>query len=734
MSFRDALFHLAELQNISTGYRGSDGNWHEASEDTLIKILAALGVRLGTPSSPPDEEDVERAIQRHFDDVCSRPLPPCVVTIAGEPCVFPVHVHEGEQATVTLVLEDGSQAQATQVENHNAPRQVGDVLWGEASFALPEDLPLGWHSIRLESTNVSDSCTLVVTPRRLTTMDPYLDKPASGVMAQLYSVRSAGSWGIGDFQDLADLSALTAQQAHADFVLINPLHAAEAFPPVEDSPYLPTSRRFINPIYIRPENTAEYAAAPQPLRDEVDALQASCGDPRDPAALLQRDQAYAAKLQALRLLFAAGLSDERQEAFSAYCDMEGAELDGFAHFCANAEFTARAAGQPVAGIDTHAPVPAEIDDSAENIQRSQTFYKWLQFLCDEQLGAAQHCATEAGMRIGLMADLAVGVHPAGASAHTLNHVLVADASVGAPPDGYNQQGQDWSQPPWHPVKLAEAGYGPWRDMLRTVLRHAGGIRIDHVLGLFRLFWIPRMQSPLTGAYVNYDHAAMIGIVALEAERAGAVVIGEDLGTFEPWVQEYLNDRGIGGTSVLWFEGDPDGSGARRQHNYRRQALTSVTTHDLPPTAGYLAGEHIRLRHELGILTSDLETEYATDFHWQNTVLQRVQETGCFADTSCADTDFQHRARPSDGDAPNSAMVQDLLVGVHRFINGTPSALACTALVDMVGDRRTQNQPGTTKDLYPNWCIPLCDGSGNPVLVEDLASHPMFQAIAATHRQ
>ncbi len=180
--------------------------------------------------------------------------------------------------------------------------------------------------------------------------------------------------------------------------------------------------------------------------------------------------------------------------------------------------------------------------------------------------------------------------------------LALGVAVGAPPDEYNQLGQDWSQPPWRPDRLVEMGYAPFRAQVNAVLRHAGGVRIDHIIGLFRLWWIPKGAKPTEGTYVRYDHEAMIGIVALEAHRAGAVVVGEDLGTVEPWVRDYLRERGLLGTSILWFEQDEWRSGAPKQAQWWREyCLSSVTTHDLPPTAGYLAGEHVRIRQELGLL-------------------------------------------------------------------------------------------------------------------------------------
>nr|WP_242516783.1 4-alpha-glucanotransferase [Corynebacterium mendelii] len=720
------MHELAELNRVATGYWAADGQWSDASEDTLVKILAAMGVHLCEPSRQPTEADVVAAIERHHDRQFTRPLPPCVVARHNTRAVFEVHVHDGSPAEVTISLEDGGTAQVTQVDNFVPPRTVDGQAWGEASFALPADLPLGWHTLRLESDGISDTCSLIITPQRLTTGDRYAADPVSGIMAQLYSVRSSQSWAMGDFNDLGLLSEVAAAHAGAEFVLVNPLHAAEPFPPVEDSPYLPTSRRFVNPIYIRPQDTAEYALADAATRQRVDELAAACQTGDSTAAIIERNPVYAAKLEALRLLFAVDNSRDRLAAFDAYCDREGGELDAFAHWCAMEELKYRRTGHAVAGVDGKAPAETDIDDSAPAMVATKTFYKWLQFICDEQLSAAHQRAEKAGMSIGLMADLAVGVHPGGASASTLGDVLAADASVGAPPDGYNSKGQDWSQPPWHPVKLAEAGYHPWRDMLRTVFRSAGGIRVDHILGLFRLWWIPRMQSPLTGTYVHYDHEAMVGILALEAQRAGAVVIGEDLGTFEPWVQDYLSDRGIMGTSVLWFESEADGSGAKHQSNYRTMALTSVTTHDLPPTAGLLQGEHVQLRERLGLLNRPVEEEDREDTAWQNSILSRVAEAGCFSGTPLEGHCFDGAGRDDRGD------IADLLVGVHRFAAGTPSALVCTGLVDMVGDTRTQNQPGTTREDYPNWCIPLCDGDGHPVLIEDLPHHPLFARIARAH--
>ena len=265
------------------------------------------------------------------------------------------------------------------------------------------------------------------------------------------------------------------------------------------------------------------------------------------------------------------------------------------------------------------------------------------------------------------------------------------------------------QPAVAPAKqrLAEAGYTPYRDMLRTILRHAGGVRVDHILGLFRLWWIPDGNPPSGGAYVRYDHNALIGILALEAQRAGAVVIGEDLGVFEPIVQDTLRDRGILGTSILWFEHGP--YAPIPPEDYRRLCLTAVTTHDLPPTLGYLAGDHIALRSALGLLETGKEAERARDARDRDAVLKLAVDRGLLLD---------------DAELVDRTTVEAL----YRLIARSPSILLSVALVDAVGERRIQNQPGTTGDQYPNWRIPLADDTGDVVLVEDLVGHPRFTSL------
>jgi 4-alpha-glucanotransferase len=340
------------------------------------------------------------------------------------------------------------------------------------------------------------------------------------------------------------------------------------------------------------------------------------------------------------------------------------------------------------------------------------FHCWLAWLTDTQLGAAQRAAREAGMPVGIVHDLAVGVHPGGSDAWAMQDVLAAGMSVGAPPDAFNARGQDWGLPPWRPDALAATGYAPYRDLVARLLRHAGGLRMDHVMGLFRLWWVPEGRPPTDGAYVRYDAEAMLGLLALEAYEAGAVVIGEDLGTVEPGVREELADRGVLGTSVLWFERDYSGADADRRPlppaAWRESCLATATTHDLPSTAARLTGEHVELRHRLGLLTRPLAEEQAADGAEVAEWIALLGRLGLLP----------------EGTGDEEAVVK----AVHRFLARTPARMVGVWLPDGVGDRRPQNLPGTS-DEYPNWRLPVAGPDGVPLTLEQLASSRRLHDLA-----
>ncbi|MBM6399999.1 4-alpha-glucanotransferase [Phycicoccus sonneratiae] len=694
------LAELALAHGVATEYWDWLGRHVTVSAASIRSVLAALGV------AADDDAQVEAAIAEHADAPWRRTLQATVVARAGRRREVLVHVPAGSGVRLHAELEDGGRRPLTQLDRWVPDRVVDGTALGEAAFEVPDDLPLGWHRLVAEvdaapldpSTLTS---TLVVCPERLELPEPVASRRVVGLMAQLYQVRSPGSWGVGDLRDLADLATWAAAAHDADFVLVNPLHAAEPVPPIEASPYLPTTRRFVNPLYLRVEDVPEVAALDATGRRRLADL-AARGRALDAGDRIERDAAWALKREALRLVHDVGLTGARAQAFAAYCEREGEGLARFATWCAIADLH----GLPFTAWpgDLQDPDGPGVEAFAAEHADDVDLHRWMQWLLEDQLAGVQREATAAGMSLGIVHDLAVGVHPVGADAWGLGDALARGVTVGAPPDQFNQLGQNWSQPPWRPDRLAELGYAPFRDMVRTVLRDSGGIRVDHILGLFRLWWIPTGGTPADGTYVYYDEEALLGILVLEAQRAGAVVIGEDLGVVAPNVREVLTERGLLGTSILWFEWD--GDTVRPPESYRDLCLSSVTVHDLPPTAGYLTLEHVAVRERLGLLTRPVEEERAVE----ESAIGRVRA-----------------ALESRGLLAPGADVDDTVVALHRWLAQTPSRMLAVSLPDVVGDRRAINQPGTHEE-YPNWRLPLAGPDGRPVDLDDIRESPLAEPL------
>ncbi len=714
---RTLLHRLARAHGVQTRYTGQDGSEQSVGDETLIRVLAALGVGVdarGVAGLTTALEDAELAPWR-------RTLPPTVAVRRGHRATVPVHVAPGADITAVVRLEDGGERGLSATTPLGQPRLVDGQERVRLDLEVPDDLPLGWHRIEVRSGRGSvHTATLICAPDRLTTAAPFLARRGWGVAAQGYSVTSEGSWGMGDIADAAAVAEHAAAHG-ADFVLLHPLHAIEPGPHPTDSPYSPVSRRFLSALLIRVTGIPEFAALPAHEQAELRAAGA-----RAQAALLEggrvdRSAAAAALWPALRRVWQVPRTPEREADYAAFRRGQGPGLDDFALWSV-LRLEAQAA-------DSAAPHPQDPEQApggpeAETVRAERAddidFHRWVQWVADGQLAAAQHRARAAGMRLGVMLDLAVGATRGSADAWMLGDVLVPDMSVGAPPEVFNQLGQDWSQHPWHPVRLAETGYAAFRDMVRTVIAHAGGLRMDHVLGLFRLWWIPEGMGAPDGAYVEYDHEVLLAVLTLEAERAGVVVIGEDLGTFEPWVQRRLAEAGILGTSILWFE-QQDGVPTPPER-YRRLCLAAVNTHDLPPTAGYLEGVHLDLRERLGLYTVDVAQERRRSAAEVEAFLTAARERGLLETTG-----------------PDGAETrEDQVVGLHRLLAQAPSALHCVSLVDAVGERRIQNQPGTRQEQYPNWTVPLGDPEGRTLTVEDLPRTPsvarLYDAVEAELRE
>jgi 4-alpha-glucanotransferase len=569
-----------------------------------------------------------------------------------------------------------------------------------------------------------------------------------GFTVQLYSLRSRGSWGHGDLRDLGDFAAWSARDLGAGFVLINPLHAAEPLPPVSPSPYLPMSRRWVSPLYLRIEDIPEYKDLNYQERERLTALAAPLLAASGTPALIDRDAVWSAKREALEVLRKVPLSDERQASLGAFRVRHGQALGDWADWCALAE---------VHGPDYRAwperlrdPRTAEAEVRSGDLAVQADFHAWVQWLVADQVAAAQAAARDAGMAIGIIADLAIGAHPGGADAWAGQGFLAGDFTVGAPPDPFNQRGQDWGLPPYHPRALAAAGYRPLAELFDSTLgrlpgsgvtggasgadgagrpgeagitggagvaggagvtggaRGAGGLRIDHVMGLSRLWWIPAGMSPAQGAYVYYDVNGTLGTLAAAACAAGAVVIGEDLGTVEPGLREALAARGALGTQMLWFERGWSNEPLPPQW-WRRNSLVTVSTHDLPPAAAFLSGSQVTDRLALGLLTRSEAEERAEASLIVDDWIGALVGQGLLA----------------GGERPTADAFTAALYG---YLARTPALLIGVNLAEAAGETRSQNMPGTSTQ-YPNWLLPLCGPAGEPVLLEDLAASARVRAVA-----
>ncbi|MFJ3577198.1 4-alpha-glucanotransferase [Streptomyces rubiginosohelvolus] len=729
------LSRLAALHGVATSYSPSPDVTVSVPDDTVIAVLAALGVDAGTPA------DVRKCLAAA--ESRSRLLPPTVVVWAGEP-LPPALAGLPPGSTVTVEPEPSDlsghpagrppaplsmRSRAAAPAEPAAPGEpapeaapapgaapVGAMTPpGDETAAAPAtggSAPAWWippppgvHRIHVRTPdNRRATATLVAAPPRL----PQPPEGTHGFLVQLYSLLSARSWGMGDLGDLADLAAWAGRSVGSGFVQVNPLHAAVPGKPTDPSPYRPSSRRFPDPVHLHVESIPEYGhvrdrAALDDLRQDAAALSEAV---LNKGTLIDRDAVWELKRQALELVAQVPLTPGRRADYCDFLAEQGQALEDHALWCALAE---------VHGPDWHtwpealrAPrSPGTARARSELLDRVD-FHCRLAWLTAGQLAAAQRAAEDAGMGVGIVHDLAVGVHPAGADTWSQQEAFAHGMSVGAPPDAFNARGQDWGLPPWRPDVLAATGYAAYRGLLRGLLAHAGALRIDHVMGLFRLWWVPEGRPPTDGTYVAYDAEAMLAVLVLEAHRAGTSVVGEDLGTVAPGVREALARRGVLGTSVLWFERDWEGDGRPlAPEEWRRDCLATATTHDLPSTAARLTGDHVTLRHRLGLLTRSLEEELTADLtdtaEWL-ALLARL------------------RMLP-EGDGDEEAAVR----AVHRFLRRTPARMTGVWLPDTVGDRRPQNLPGTW-DQYPNWRLPIADPEGHPVTLEEITASPRLHGL------
>ncbi|MGW0787384.1 4-alpha-glucanotransferase [Streptomyces sp. NPDC002911] len=699
------LSRLAALHGVATSFSPSADVTVSVPDDTVTSVLAALGVAAATPA------EVRRSLDAAESAATSRLLPLTVVAWSGEPLPAALTALP-PGAALTVDPEPGTTGAPSPLRMRVLPAPATHAPDAPKTPSWWTEPPLGVHRLTVRTPDHRHAtATLVVAPDRV----PRPPARTHGFLVQLYSMLSARSWGMGDLADLADLAAWAGRTLGSDFVQVNPLHAAVPGRPADPSPYRPSSRRFPDPVHLHIESIPEYGHVAEPGRAALDDLRQEAAALREAVlnkgALIDRDAVRDLKYQALEIVHEVPLTPGRRAAYCDFLAEQGQTLEDHALWCALAE--------------VHGPLWREWPEGLRDPRSSESararaalldrvdFHCRLAWLTDTQLATAQSAARESGMAVGIVHDLAVGVHPDGADTWAQQDAFAHGMSVGAPPDAFNAHGQNWGLPPWRPDALAASGYAPYRNLLRGLLAHAGALRIDHVMGLFRLWWVPEGRPPTEGAYVSQDAEAMLAVLVLEAHRAGSVVIGEDLGTVEPGVREALARRGVLGTSVLWFERDWGGTGRPlAPGKWRQDCVATATTHDLPSTAARLTGEHVTLRHRLGLLTRSLEQELAED------AADTAEWLGYLA---------RLRLLP-EGDGDEEAAVR----AVHRFLLRTPARMAGVWLPDAVGDRRPQNIPGTW-DQYPNWRLPIADAEGHPVTLEEITASPRLHRLMAVLR-
>ncbi|QCR34746.1 4-alpha-glucanotransferase [Nissabacter sp. SGAir0207] len=653
--------HAATLAGISASFINAHGKLQAIPAATKLKLLTAMGREEGPPSA-------------------AGPLPPVKVFTFGLPMSLPL-AGKGDFSWV-LEQEDGS--------------RVEGRASGRKSISLPTRLPAGYHQLTLEQKGQRWGCRIIVAPKRCYEPEALLTgKKLWGACVQLYTLRSENNWGIGDFGDLRLMLEETARRGGA-FIGLNPIHALYPAMPESASPYSPSSRRWLNIVYIDVNAVDEFRHS--------EAAQRWWHAPENQAALeraraaewVEYSTVTALKLAALRQAFPLfenlPASHARKRAYLHFVAQGGSSLRQQAAFDALHERLM----QEEEGRWGWPAWPEQYRDGVEAAEafylshRAEVeFYQWLQWLAHSQFAACYAHSEALGMPIGLYRDLAVGVSEGGAETWCDRELYCLRASVGAPPDILGPLGQNWGLPPMDPNVMMTRGYQPFIDLLRANMTDCGALRIDHVMALLRLWWIPYGEGAAQGAYVQYPVDDLLAVLALESQRHRCMVIGEDLGTVPVEIVARLRDSGVYSYKVLYFEHDRDNI-YRAPQSYPVQAMATATTHDLPTLRGFWQSGDLMLGHKLGLYPDKvvfagllMDREKA-----RQGLLNGLHQYGCVPKK------LGHKASMM-------AMSQTLNRGMQRYIADSASALLGLQPEDWLDMEMPVNIPGTT-DQYPNW--------------------------------
>ena len=723
-NFNVLLDRAAAQLGIEPGFWDIWGRYHETSAQAKQAILRALGTKADCA------EDLEKALAEAVRREWERLLPPVVVTGESPTVEFALHVPAerlGERAGIEIRREDGGSctfdinvwelAQTGSIE-------MGGRTWVRKQVQLPVNLPLGYHDVTVSTGGVRAETRYIVTPERVWT-HPNLGRGgrAAGIAVTLYGIRSERNWGCGDFRDLEAVVDWVAADLEASFVGLNPLHAIHNRRPFNTSPYLPNCIYYQNFIYLDVEGMEDFARCRRARKlRESPAIQAEIADLRR-APFVEYERVAALKLRFLKRMFGQFLREwrtgsARGREFDGYCRAEGALLENFATYCALDEYLHRQDSE--VWVWPQWPEPYQDPNSAETRAfrqrhwRSVMFYQYLQWQIGCELRRVQQHARDRRLAIGLYHDLALATDRFGSDLWANRPFYGAGCQVGSPPDDFAPGGQDWGFPPPNAETHRENGYRLFAESIRKNCRYGGALRIDHVMRLFRLYWIPDGCPAAEGAYVRERSNDFLRILALESVRNRVVVVGEDLGTVEPAVREALTRFGILSYRLFYFEKNERG-GFRRNDEYPRQALVSSTTHDLPTLAGFWTGADLRARLASGMLDEP--------------TFRRQTETRLQEKQKMLDLLFQLGLLPQH--LPQNAAAYPELTGelhnaVVGFLAETPAQLLAINQEDLTKEPAQQNLPGTTWQ-YPNWSRKM------RYTVEQLQSDPEARSYTAMFR-
>jgi 4-alpha-glucanotransferase len=695
------LTAAAEAWGIETEYWDVWGQQHHATAQVKQSILASLGVDAAT------DESLTQALQERAAEEWRRPLEATIVISTGhKPHEIALSLpleRANDDAVFELRLESG-ESQRIPISLSKIPVAKEATLHGQRyvrkQVELPDNIPLGYHQLVLRTAHLESAPSHFIVCPSCAYQPPWLASGrAAGIAISLYGVRSPRNWGCGDVTDLKAVIDWAVDEAGAGFISLNPLHNIPNRQPYNTSPYLPNTVFYRNPIYLDLEQMEDFRSCPLALK-----LLNSPGVRRELSALrstefVEYERVYKLKVRFLKLVFRNFLSQrkrntERARQFREYIDREGDLLDRFAIHSALDEAIHKEHPDiwnwPAWPEHYQDPESAETRAFARKHWRGVLYYKYVQWQLDLQLAAAQDHACRRGLRVGLYHDLALAVDRYGADLWAHRGFFITGARVGAPPDIFSPKGQDWAFPPPNSQRHYLDGYRLFAESIRKNCRHGGALRIDHVMRFFRLFWIPDGMQAVDGTYVRDRSEDLLCILALESVRRKVLVVGEDLGTVPDEIRESLHRFGVLSYRLLYFEKYPDGRFMPPQE-YARDALVSVTTHDLPTIAGFWLGRDITARRDAGLLPDE-----AT---FNRMVEERIAEKQRMLDVLIG----LHLL--PDGFPRDARQLPELTGELHNaivgFLAATPSKLMVLNQEDLLKESEQQNLPGSTAE-YPNW--------------------------------